>query len=466
MSFPSRYRAFLSGFASILGLLTAQISNALPLRIGNTWTWRIEDPRWQQVDSVTATVIASSPHDSGIAWTLLINPSNTEYEPGDSNAVVLERPDGSQSWLIPKEELRIELQPWNGQEVKFQYQPNDSTPIPMPWGSVSSCYRAGSGGQFSISRREGGPSNASTFCQIFESAGSRPIKRQIWIDSLQLLVLKPLDNSQFYRPIRFNHRPIELPPESRTSLTPSIGSTIVWEESISSSINHSDSPFSIRTYLHQWKVVENSLDTSGSTHLKVSDSVLDDSGRITYSVRNFEYKLDQWESSVYLGICPTPEDSWIRHWSDSVMPTGVVRTMSFYHQSCGAGCNSNSIIAFERISPNSQMDSVSCTEDSLDVIYTKKVTTRTLISVDGKTVRTPTIATAVLPGKPRYPSSHKELAARYPALLLRWTKPSGATGSIQAVKLVEPGGFPLHGLIYLDARLPNGKSWAGTIIAP
>jgi len=434
-------------------LLAASLSLAMPLKPGNTWTWSVGNIGASANGWVTATVLGSARHDSGTAWTISVRDSATR---ATDTAVALERSDKSQAWLKGSARLLMELQPWNGKAV------NLAAPkaIVAPWGFQSlrangwlSMY-----GYYGIAPGPGGRSNG-TMTEGGEGGTNYPIPRGVWIDTVGPMIYRSyMQKHTELRLVSFNHRTIDPSPYTAMAQLPETGTTLEWEESIRLGC-WSYCPDSGRVVHHTWKILEKNDPASGLVSLKVRDSSIDDSGHVTDSIRNIAQNLRSWSSDVPLARCPQPSDAWFWDASDSVAPTGIVRNTTTGTASVGAGIRYDLLLVSEKIRPDHQMDSFTCTKQTYQSRTWLDITTRILVSVDGVQVRAPKITAGVL--SPSRPSERSlaNLSSRHPGLSLRWTDVRGRSGTLLARDAASLNKFCPRGPLFLTATLPDGTAW-------
>lgn len=433
-------------------LCAAAASLAMPLKSGNTWTWSVGTIGASTNAWVTAAVIGSARHDSGTAWTISVRDSATRTT---DTAVALERSDKTQAWLKGSPKLLVELQPWNGKTIDLH-----ATSVTIaPWGfqTLRSSGWLTMYSLYGVHSAPGGRSNGY-LGEGGEGGTYYPIPRGVWIDTVGLMIFRSyVKKATEWRLISFNQKSIDLSAYTATAMVPKTGITLEWEETYRSGC-WSICPDTGRAVHHTWTVLEQAR-SAGWVTVKVRDSAIDDSGHVTDTIRNIDHRLGSWSSDVPLGRCPLPSDAWFRDWSDSVTPAGILRSTTTGTSSIGAGIYYNLLLVSEKILPDHQMDSFSCTKQTYQSRVWLDITSRTLIAVDGVQFRTPKVTAGTHAPSRRGVPSLSSLSATYPRLLLRWTDARGRTGSVLAGDATALNKFCPRGPIFLTATIPDGTAW-------
>ncbi len=415
---------------------------------------------------MTATVLGSVRHDSGTAWTISVRDSAIR---STDTAIAIQRPDKSQAWLKGSLHLRVELQPWDGRILNI----NGAGPLLAPWGLQSmdpNGWKCNGVFGYQITPAAGGLSNGwvNHFC--FEGGSTSAVPEGVWIDTVGPLVFRFFGAGMTeLRLSTYNHRSIDQAPYYATPRLPKIASTIEWEERVQSAWYNASADTGHFTH-HQWKVIDQPSDSSGWSRIRIRDSSIDDSGRVTDLIRDLRFDLGHWTSEVRpdrFGTCPGPEDAWMGDWSDSVTKDGVLRIAQIGSSSSAyAGADLHTVDYFEKIGSNNQIDSVSCVEMTHQVSSFTTFTTRTLISVNGVQVRKPKITAVVRPPKPRVVSSLQEIGLRYPRLSMHWTDAAGHKGQLPVSAFSSINKFCPRGPVFLTIILPDGSIWKASTLIP
>lgn len=443
-------------------LLAIGLSQALPLRTGNTWTWSVRTSGSDTTTNwITATVLRSGKHDSGTAWTIAVRDSANR---STDTAIAVERPDKSQAWLKGPSKLGLELAPWNG--AKFEER--NLTTLLAPWGLQSlqsDFWNRARDFNYTLKPEAGGPSNGSIEFFYFEGGSTAPVPRGVWIDTVGPVASRSFGSGwKEYRMLSHNRRAIDQTPFVPQERRPKTGTLLEWEEVRQSGWGYPIAANLDRIVFHRWTFLEPAPDSLGWTRWRVRDSSVDDSGRVEDSIHVLRSSRQGWTSTARRGGCPTPDDAWFADWTDSVGAEGILRRWRSGSVSTGAGVRTSNREIFERIGPHGQMDSASCLEQNYQVSLFSSLVTRTLIALDGVRIRSPRITAGAFPS-PRKPSlALTDLRAHHPRLVLRWTDARGANGTLRAGDVSALSRFCPKEPVFLSATLPDGTAWKASIL--
>lgn len=445
-------------------LLAAALGHALPLKTGNTWTWTIRTPGSDTATGwVTATVVRSAHHDSGTAWTISVRDSSVRYL---DTAIALERPDGSQAWLVGATALALELQPWDGSKLELQ---NHSSKL-APWGLESSMpglWEWAQGYGYALQPAPGGRSNGGIELRRSDAGSLAALPEGVWIDTVGPVVFKSFGFSRrVYRMISYNGQEIDQSPYEPIERRPGTGTVLEWEEQTRSGVDLSPESPPFRVVHHWWTLLESASDSSGWFRWRVHDVSVDNAGGDADSILESRVQGRNWSSQVRRGECPTPEDAWIVDWSDSATPEGILRSSRTGYLSTVTGSPIGGTDVFEKIGTDGLVDSVSCASQSYRVGVYTTVTVRTLLAVDGKRIRNPTASTGIRGPRNRMDGNLRALANLPLDLVLRWTDPRGRSGTIRAGDVGRINRFCPHGPVFLRATLPDGTVWSESTFVP
>jgi hypothetical protein len=420
-------------------------------------------------------VFGSVQRDSGTAWFLQARDSMTKKM---DTALMLQRPNGTQSWLRGSTLLPWEPQPWNGVTGSWKIASDygyERDPFPfkadsvgLPWGLIGVSVTPGEDVPDSVAYAIGFGDSP------FATTGGSDLAPGIWSDTFGLLRTR-MPNSfgtqgqtltlrwdwllVSHNALPVTHSPVKLQ-------LPDSGDTYVWEEHTQSYPNPAYDSVPTIDQL-RWEVLTRPADSVGWSRLFIRQTKTE--AGAPDSVSNIYLRFNG-ETEVRLpppsSHCPDPGDGWWPDWADSINNQGRFR--HFFGDSItflGTGQTWITPLSWrEWITPTGVSDSMSC--DSSQTLYdyytTYFYTTRVLLSVNGVQIRqsaalaTPKIARAKLR------ESLTTLAARYPSATIHWHDIQGRSGKFPANQLSRNG--PATGLLFLDATFPDGTRWTGSYL--
>jgi hypothetical protein len=466
---------------ALLLLACSNLSGAMPLHKGNTWTWKLRDWSVNYQTWRTATLIDSTPVDSGTSWHLLVRDSVTGRK---DTATLLAKRDGSQHWKRTSAWFPWDPNPpttsdlaliasYTTTEYVAQFG-GDIYPSVMdsvvPWGGAylqaglydgwtpSSDYQTGGqrlpdaefGGciLFQTPLRSGIPTTIRW--ASFESDGSTDMPVQQWSDSLGLVRAEVRDHCD-WNLLAFNGLPASLSSDSLR--LPAVGDSMAWSESLSTA--SSTQPKQNIQRIRVWKVLGIEPQTGSSVKVRIEERVFDsNSAMVTDSLQIF---LDPGMRN--LDSLPFPARGWVPSLFDFSDDSGSNRIQGgtkFYWGTGMSGGSSQSNFRFDLhgnlvayTAQGSYTDQTSVPINSGNFSTTiHRLDQNFLASVRGSH------------SKSSAPSNLHQLASLHPDLTVRWTDARGHHGQIPASSLSQHA--PAKGVLFLEATLPDGAHWRGT----
>jgi hypothetical protein len=472
--------------ALLLLLSVAALVSALPLKKGNTWTWNLHDWSVNYQTWRTATLIDSTPVDSGTSWYLLVRDSVTGKK---DTATLLAKRDGSQHWTRTSAWFPWDPNPPTASELALMaantMDANDY-PSSLPsytliqdsvvsWGGAymtagldyfmapTENYLTGGRRIPDASSRDEATVFASPFrsglpafihyCQG-EGCGWTEMPIQRWSDSLGLMRAEVSGFCEWTLH-SFNAHPVAIP---TTSLRlPSVGDSLAWSEF--DTITQFGKLFMVHERIRIWKIIglqaqagdsvlvrieERVLDSEPATAAKILGITLDLGMRYPYSI---PLQAQGWIPSLF----DFPEDSEstrIHMGRFDLYGTG-------YGGEGGVGGSQASNLRFTK-----RGELVDCKlrigdwdlmqmpgRDSIYSLTIHRLDQNFLASVRGSR------------SKSAAPSNLRQLAVLHPDLSIRWTDARGHQGQIPASPLAQHP--PASGVLFLEATLPDGTQWRG-----
>jgi len=461
---PMNTRAYL--------LLSASLAVAMPLKQGATWTWVVRNRATNDSTFRTATVFGSVQRDSGTAWFLQARDSVTKQM---DTALILQRPNGTQSWLRGSTLLPWEPQPWNGVTGSWNLCPRCGTfpytndTVPMPWSEMAVYPNTGvyDGSPFLYSLQGSPP---------YLTANGMGLPPGIWEDTVGLLKARFQTSSGTQTDWTLGSKDGRSVAQAADSLAlPDSGSSYVWAESTDS---YSYGPAYVAgTHVslvadlkRRWDILARLPDSSGWSRVQVRETItrstVPDSGSI------LDIRLNRQTGAMLPAqdtVCPAPATGWWMDWADSLDPQG--RSRYFVFNTSSVPWSGYSIVTKsqwgEWIQSRGINDSVSCqsssSENNANIFSgTTVTTTRVLLSVNGVQIRQPSALAKPQATRAKGHESIATLAARYPSATIRWHDIQGRSGQFTADQLTRHGSG--SGLLFLDATFPDGSRWTGSYL--
>jgi hypothetical protein len=437
----------------LLLLSTVALASALPLKKGNTWTWRLHNTTTDSTNWRTATVIDSARHDSGIAWRLVVRDSGSRAQ---DTATILRRKDGSQNWMKASQWILWDPNPptatdwrlWDsGQEI-----PEDTASI--PWGRVLTNKIIGGNAcnLFYQRNNSGVPAGCRTFApfEIYDSSSLPPME---WTDSLGFLGARGLDGFDWALQ-QMNHRPRAF--SGRLSI-PSPGTTLIWEKTrienswsifcgvVSNNSGCSTVGTDSTRAIESWKFLS-VTDSTGWKQVRILRTIQgpgDSTSTDTLKIRAHP------ETGSIIPMLPQTEGWWI-FCDDDSSPNGFERRQwRFHHSMLGNMLESSS--SFGAFDPVGELQTWSSdtTHSDLNGRSNRSIRIQRLdpASLHRRSFSNPTTF------------SLSALASLHPDLPVRWTDARGHHRQIPASSLSQHA--PAKGVLFLEATLPDGSHWRG-----
>jgi len=452
----------------ILCLAFATTSFAIPLHIGETWTWQVANT-WR-----SARVLDSVPVDTGSAaakWRkghAIASQWRLEARDSVSKAMdtgtILAWPDGIQIWIHPTAMLPWEPSPiqvlrdsglvqkaWSGDfvELRDAYDSaGDFVFLPTyPWGAI--LLLAGSEDYY-----EFGVDLSCEWLRLsdVETSYHYPTPRQ----RLGNAGIELFQSSwELWELVAWDGIPLAQLDSRRISL-PESGTAWVWSEHTygysCDGIFHSGTHSDIR------RIVGDSIsqlldDSLGWKRIEVRETT--DSTTTDFHCRIRRNGIDSVKG------CQSSAMHWLRDWredsTNGVFAASVMTSFSGYF-------NNGLMRSYQNVRKDGLLDSSYVhTEDNdngNNCSYAS-TTIRTLLSVNGHAVRIAPVSSIRSAARP----ARKDfgiLAARFPETPVRWRDLAGRTGTFRAGDLVKTSSNPR--LLVLDASFPDGSRWQGKFL--
>jgi hypothetical protein len=452
----------------ILCLALATSSFAIPLHIGETWTWQVANT-WR-----SARVLDSVPVDTGSAaakwrkghsiaslWRLEARDSVSKAM---DTGTILAWPDGIQIWMRPSRLLPWEptsrqllrdsglvQNAWSGEDVTLRDaydSAGDFVFLPTyPWGA--SLLLTGSKDYY-----EFGVDLACEWLRLSDVETiyyyPTPIQRlgiagielfQSWWELWELVAWDGISQT---------------PLDSRRIAVPESGTAWVWLEhtfGYSCKGIYNGGTFHDRTRLVHDSLLRDLGDSAGWKRIEIregSDSTVHD-----HHCRIRRNGLDS------LLDCPDPVSYWLRDWKADTMNGWFTSSTQTSFSGYFTDGSSNE---YRRVRNDGLLDSSyahSLKNDHPIYCTSESTTIRTLLSVNGLVMRT--VPTSKISAAAR--TDRKDIgieAARFPETPMRWHDLAGRTGTFRAGELLKPTASPR--LLVLDATFPDGTRWQGKFL--
>ena len=451
-------------------LLSASLAAAMPLKKGATWTWVVRNRATNDSTFRTATVLDSVQRDSGAAWFVQGRDSATGRM---DTAVLLARPDGSQSWLHGSRWLPWDPQPWRGIVGDFYAGsgpasgafPYATDTAGLPWGSLFQ-----GADSFSITSN-GSP---TMILEGVSGGANMDLPIGIWQDSVGLVKFLQtgftagtytlLGQTEWTLRARGGSAVISGPDSLSV---PDTGAVFVWEELVQLRDLSGVSQTSSNTLRQRvWKVVDRPADSSGWNRIRILETMVVPGHADSSTTLDLRFDRSTGARLPARGTgCPAPDDGWWSNWSDTAYMAWHVRHFHWGSRYSDASQSSNSDLTWnEWLTPGTGVDSANCSISSIENTDVSSSTnsswiSRVMLSANGVQLR---ISSALAPphgARSRQVASLSQLAARYPDAPVRWTDPAGRTGQFPANQLSRKGRST--GLRILEAEFPDGSRWRG-----
>ena len=471
-------------------LFATSFAAAIPLRIGKSWVWQVSDRGSTYATYRSARVLDSHSVEQGKVWALEARDS---MDGRRDTARILELPGGRQMWLEVSPLLRWELQPYQEPDTAYVVVEGDTA---SDWGAASTGYIPiyASWG-LKVDEKIFGKVSAATIEYPSANASLRiPRPLLLWNDSLELeralIYTSPNYGDKFHpevwgwewRLVSHNERPLAVDKDSL--FLPEVGTKIRWRVSFYSS----KATGGTRVSLLEWRIREmlsDSLDwkrmgiesketrctqTRLITNTNPSGIVVD-SPCVDTSHLSIRMRINSRTGQSFSNPPLTwkPQLGWIRLWEDSVW-SDTSRSSGFLFESIrGFPRDTRTLdIRFKR---NQNQISYWLSHDINygRYQYTEYSSSETVNAILLKVI--PPGADSSDTGlRAPYPSPAPQtlamIAAEHPSLAIRWSTASGRTGSLAASEFVRSSAAMRGKTLFLQARLPDGRVWQGTLVVP
>jgi len=453
----------------LLACLTP-LAAAMPLKKGNTWIWQVKDWNLNYTTWRTAVLLDSSHVDSGTSWSLLVRDSVTGKQ---DTATLIARRDGSQYWTAvsawapwdPAPPSNLDLWkmtnewgyelysnghlPWGGSFLaaycRSSYDLTDLEYYKSVEPDVPGDYPR-SGVTFRGPLRNGIP--AFLDYQEFESYGSGMFPAGRWSDSLGF-VRGELLPSFDWTLVAFNGKPVVVPVDSLK--LPSVGDSLTWLETTirSPASKSSDTSSSQRS----WKILSIKPKIAPGVEVQIEETV---TGSSSLPSRH-SLALTISPSTRDFSALPVQALGWVRLISDFTTDSGASRISASSYANTGAGLMGSSDSSNARFDLHGNLVEYLVESDAFSFTSLPYSDGGTSTRIRLTSVVRDTIAAY------RLQSSLAKLASGFPALPVRWRDLRGRTGQIPASSLTH--GHVGSGLLLLDATLPDGTRWSGSLLS-
>lgn len=454
----------------ILCFALATSSLAIPLHIGDTWTWQIGNT-WR-----TARVIDSSPADTGCAavkWRKgRSGASLWRIEASDSvsksldTGTILAWPDGIQVWMHPTAML-----PWEPTPLQVL---RDSALLPKAGAGDKIYLRDAydSLGSFSggLYPWGGGPLLPNLTSGIMGTALHPSVDYSnslLWVDRYEARFGYPFpwirhgptgmemyqDWSERWELVSANGMAITV--SEHRIILPQPGSSWLWREEVSNSNrNGPNSSWQTRTSVRVvHDSVKQSLDDSlGWKRIEIRETI--DTSSIDYHCRILTGRSDSIKG------CPESARYWKQDWRADT--SGGMSSLSTRSESDGFYAT-HSRRSHWQVRSDGLLDSAQAYEDyrSGPVTYSEWTQTQILLAVNGQRVRAMPSSSISTPARPGDAGPNLQ-AKRFPDAPIRWRDLAGRSGTLRASDLLKPSASPR--LLILDATFPDGTRWQGKFL--
>ncbi len=413
----------------LAALLTASsLAGAIPLYVGESWSWLLVDRATNAHSYRSAKVVSSAKNDSGVVWKIAAGDSTTETPMRRDTALLLARPDGSQRWDHPS--------------------------VYFPWEPVSNSL---------------GASLHSQTC-VIATADPVPSYRcqSLWNDTLGLVRGRWITDDWILQ--THNNKPTL--PVADTIKVPDSGSVMIWREQVDSIPPPSRAQVDTfrRVWERTWEIRSRSSDSMGWIRVGIQEKIRTDSTNQNTRLELRFNPVTGERNPARPNKVWSPDEGWWLEWIDSLPTSGLSRYESSFSSSPSMlplGGKSG-YTQWQKKGPQGQ-DSLNYHEFGAELMGPYSMTTvekswnfsRTLLSYNGQTIRKSTLGMA----KPLHtvaPEANLSvLIARFPATLVRWRDAQGRTGEMKADQLRHRTGS--RNVLFLDAKFPDGTTWKGAI---
>jgi hypothetical protein len=266
------------------------------------------------------------------------------------------------------------------------------------------------------------------------------------------------------------HNGMAVAPTFDSLSIPVVGSRLIWRETIDTIPLHvltiGARVDTFRSVLERtWTILERARDSAGWSGVRIREEIRTDSAE---RWSEFDLRLNPvtGERMPQRGSdSRLSDEAWWRHWSDSTASGSRTR----FRLQSGDRSSSDYYAAYRswmKVDSSWEMDSLSSgTEDDTynGSFFFSSITLRcVLLSIDDKVVRASSLAGTHPSTMLRRAGGFRELAARFPAVQVRWRDAQGRSGVLPAKRLLQGGQARV--LLFLDARLPDGSAWNGVCL--
>ncbi|HOX51189.1 MAG TPA: hypothetical protein PKY05_06865 [Fibrobacteria bacterium] len=475
-------------------LCAATFAAAIPLKVGESWVWQVSNRDNLDLTWRSAVVVDSQRIPEGNVWSLVARDSGLKES---DTARVLVRPNGRQNWLRQSRFLGWELEPRRADDTDVVILDGDTSSV---WGEASSLEPSQRAGRITASGRSRvsvdsnsvdwvDPPNSFTISPPElnrPNSHSVPLPIHAWneIHGLEgALTFPRKGRGMDWRLVSHNGAAVIAPQDALN--IPVVNTELLWFMTVvpkgSSEYNIDVIPTWRVDHFEKihWKLLQRDPDSAGwksasilqsriagsrswSSFLDTADTTWKDS---VVEKLQFRFHPGRGQSFGIPSDLPPLVEGWISRWENpsNGSPNGV--TGLYWSSQNWSG---NSSVGLEITREDGRSTRISRWDNSF--FGTSSFSGTRYVNEPGQTAYLVRISP---PGEVSIRSTNRilhvslvEFTLDFPNTPLRWSTASGRTGTLTASEIVQRPAALRGKTVFLQARLPDGRTWQGTHVVP